>query len=348
MLVDAEIFGLSPYGGLVRYWEHLLSGLGEHRIPVNLLKPRQVRAPLPNVPRAQFADTDRWVFHPTYLSCSPRAVNVRALTVHDTIYEDFETAARDLEPAGAALHLKRQRIAEADLIIVPSESTLKGLRRNYPSCRASVRLIPEGIDPHFVAPIGRRARAAARELRARADCTRPYLLHTGGREQYKNFILLLAAYLGTKLNEHFDLVAVGSQPAPLPAEAELLTRRPEGARVAFIGQVTTAVLAAFYRDAAALISPSLAEGFGLPPVEAAAGGTPVVHSAIPVFGETLGSGGFAFDPTDSSDCERAICAAVTSDVHRRRTLGIRLRRRFTWRETARKTIVAYRGALELS
>lgn len=142
-MVDAEIFGLSPYGGLVRYWTHLLNGLARQHVPVELVRPPRARAPIPELTDASESDAERWLFHPTYLASNPRPVEATVLTVHDTIYEDFIDG-----PTGRSrrddLRRKRDRIEVADMIIVPSETTLEAFRKHYPGCRAALRVVAVG------------------------------------------------------------------------------------------------------------------------------------------------------------------------------------------------------------
>lgn len=348
IVVDAAVFGMSPYGGLIQHWEHLLRGFGALDVPVELVGPQRSRAPLPELASTQWIDYRKSIFHSSYFSLPDRPIDATAVTVHDVIYEEFPDAARTLDPSNDALRQKRSCVAEADLVIVPSETTLRGFRQHYPRCDAEVSVIAEGVDETFSTPVARGALVTAARLRAAQDCSRPYLIHVGGREQYKNFSFLLDTYLGTSLHRDFDLVVVGSQPAPLDCERGTLEGADKAARVAFLGKVPLPVLAALYRDAAVHVAPSVAEGFGLSPLEAAASGTPVAHSAIAIFEETMGNDAFPFSPADPSDCERAIRAAASCEVARLAALRGRIRGRFNWRHAVQETIAAYGRVLALA
>jgi glycosyltransferase involved in cell wall biosynthesis len=300
VLVDAEIYALSPYGGLIRYWNALIGALVASAVPVELQVPDgPLKAPLPIVPVLR-EPPSRWVFHPSYVGLPPRPVDAFVFTVHDTIYEDDAEAARELDPIGAALAAKRRCIEQADLLICPSETTKDGLARHYAGAQERAVVIPHVVDDVFSRPLSR----------DRLN-SRPYLLHVGGREHYKNFPLLLRAFLAS-LWQDFDLVVVGSQPEALPHEARVLAGLDPQvtSSVRFVGRVSDRELASLYSGAAACVVPSLAEGFGLVAAEALAMGVPVAHSDIPVFRETLRGLGHPFDPESAASLVRAVRHAV--------------------------------------
>jgi glycosyltransferase involved in cell wall biosynthesis len=113
--------------------------------------------------------------------------------------------------------------------------------------------------------------------------------------------------------------------------------------------VSEAELPRLYSQADLFLFASLGEGFGLPPLEAMAAGTPVVTSLITSLPEVCGDAAWFVEPTDP---ERIFEAARRLLVERelRAELVSRGRaqaRKFTWRETARQTLIAYQKATEL-
>ena len=101
-----------------------------------------------------------------------------------------------------------------------------------------------------------------------------------------------------------------------------------------------------YRAASAFVYPSLLEGFGLPPLEAMACGTPVVTSNTSSLPEVVGDAALTVDPYDEEALARALLT-ITSDEALRtqlRALGTAQAQRFTWRAAAEKTLAVYRAA----
>jgi alpha-1,3-rhamnosyl/mannosyltransferase len=122
-------------------------------------------------------------------------------------------------------------------------------------------------------------------------------------------------------------------------------------RVDWLGDVSAAELDRLYAEAIALIYPSLAEGFGHPPLEVMAHGTPVIAAPVPSIPEGFGGAALLIDPLDPSQLREAM-ERVRSDNELRRRLierGLELVRRYDWRETAERTLAVYRelvGQLE--
>jgi glycosyltransferase involved in cell wall biosynthesis len=130
------------------------------------------------------------------------------------------------------------------------------------------------------------------------------------------------------------------------AGIELRVVGPEGwgdVGVQSLGFVTDDVLSALYRGAQCLVFPSLYEGFGLPVLEAMACGTPVVAGNVGATAEVAGGAAVLVDPYDVD----AIAAGIEEARSRRdelRAAGLEHARRFTWEETARRTLDVYREA----
>jgi glycosyltransferase involved in cell wall biosynthesis len=102
-------------------------------------------------------------------------------------------------------------------------------------------------------------------------------------------------------------------------------------------------LLAFYRLCDAFVLPSLYEGFGLPVLEALAGGAPSAVSRIPALAEILGDAGLLFDPTSvESIADALLCILSDSQYARELSRLARLRASaFSWEETAHKTLAVY-------
>jgi glycosyltransferase involved in cell wall biosynthesis len=173
----------------------------------------------------------------------------------------------------------------------------------------------------------------------------PYLLYVGNRKPHKNLARLVSALARVEERAALRLVLSG------PAEQDLITlARSVGVddRIEFLGNVPEEKLPALYRGAIAFVFPSLYEGFGLPPVEAMACGTPVVSSLATSLAEVVGDAAVAIDPFDVDSIAAGIDKVVGDDQLRRelRSRGFAQAARFSWDDTAQRTWTALQASLE--
>lgn len=233
----------------------------------------------------------------------------------------------------------------ADRIIVPSEATRADVVSILGIPEGRIRVIPEASDitPGEVdGPVDRPAQAASRlGLRAR------YLMHAGGHDAVKNLPRLVQAMCILRgRGRDLDLVITGEHG---PGTAALIGMAAAAGlldRVKLPGFVPRRDLVALYRGAAAMVYPSLTEGFGLPVVEAMACGAPVVASSAGAIPEVGADACLYVEPSDpaaiASAVERLLDdAGLAADLSRRGRARASL---FSWSETARRTLEVYREA----
>jgi len=349
LTIDGVVYGMQRFGGLITYWNSLITGLDEAGIPVTLLAPTPLKAPLPvmrfrsSQPRKVARES---VFHSTYYTLPDPRIGASVVTVHDMIYHDDPGTRELFDPDSLVLERIVSCIEHATAIVVPSHATARRLRAHFPSSSEPI-VVPHGVDPVFRTSPAADRTVDERTTHAPAASTwggGSYLLHVGGREAYKNFLTVLAAYLDPTISALGHLIVVGSQTEPLPAEDRML-RQVRGARdrVHFVGFVTQGHLASLYRGASVVVSGSRVEGFGLPIIEAAASGAPVACSRIDAYEETLGDAAVFFDPEDVDSCRTAIEAAATrGDFARSNAAAIRAR--FGWARVVDEMVDVYRSA----
>jgi glycosyltransferase involved in cell wall biosynthesis len=119
--------------------------------------------------------------------------------------------------------------------------------------------------------------------------------------------------------------------------------------VRFLGFVSTDMLAALYRLARVFVFPSLYEGFGLPPLEAMASGTPVITSNTSSLPEVVGDAGVLIDPLDEEALADAICRVLTDESLRRELIarGFERVRQFPWERSVKRTHEIYREVADV-
>ena len=250
-----------------------------------------------------------------------------AVTVHDV----FHLASADVPRLNRlyARLLFRSVVRNARVVVCDSVFTASELRRLV------------GEPQHLtVVPLGVSARWA--KLQQPLPSTEaPYLLVVGNVKPHKNLRRLVAAFALAAESIPHRLVIVGRREGmrTLDTEVEALAERL-GARVEFTGFVSRAALEKYVAGCAALVQPSLYEGFGLPPLEAMAAGRPVAVSRAASLPEVCGPEAEYFDPLDEHSIADALRRVVQPGVlsgeavERRRQWA----RRFDWDACAAATL----------
>jgi glycosyltransferase involved in cell wall biosynthesis len=171
----------------------------------------------------------------------------------------------------------------------------------------------------------------------------PILLTVSAKRPHKNLVRLIDAIERVRADPPPVLVAPGYH-----TTFEAAYRRQAGVRVRFTRWLDDNELEGFYRSASCLVFPSLAEGFGLPVLDAMARGLPVACSDATSLPEVAGDAALYFDPTDVDAIARAIevMLADTCLRERLRHAGPQQAAKFSWIRTADATYESYKRALE--
>lgn len=178
-----------------------------------------------------------------------------------------------------------------------------------------------------------------------------FALYFGGFDVRKNVnnLLLAWTYVGQPLGEFVPLVLAGKQPSkwgtPLfPDLREYAQQLNIEKYLVWAGEVEEADKPSLYRLAKVMVYPSLYEGFGLPPLEAMACGTPVVVGNVSSLPEAVGDAAYLVDPRNARDMGGAILALlVQDDLHQHMANRARGHAtNYSWRKTALRTLQVYR------
>jgi len=217
---------------------------------------------------------------------------------------------------------------KARVIMFDSAFTSLEFRTLVGAPRGHVDAIPCGVDDAWFTS----------EAGDGAPVDEPYFIFVGNLKPHKNVGLILEAMLGRE-DSGARLVVVGRVDGMRTVDrsvAEPLERL--GKRVVMTGEISDTELHRYVRHAAALVLPSRYEGFGLPPLEAMASGTPALVSRAASLPEVCGDAALYFDADDSTDLTRAM-NAVLHDGQLRTDLAVKGRsraRQFQWGHTAER------------
>jgi glycosyltransferase involved in cell wall biosynthesis len=248
---------------------------------------------------------------------------------------------RDTQAAKQAFARRR-----ADVVVAISEHTKRDIVTYLGIESNRIRIVPGGVGPEF-RPI-EDARTLGEALGRFGLAAGGYVLHVGTIEARKNLSRLVEAYAQARNfvpDPAPSLVFAGSSGY---RAAEVVRRVQElgmAAHVHFLGRVPSSALPALYSGALALAYPSLYEGFGLPPLEAMACGTPVVAANTSAIREVVGRAGMLVDPQDTGALGRALRSVLTdrSRSARLREAGLERSSTYTWESAARILLDVYRG-----
>jgi len=268
-------------------------------------------------------------------------------TIHDLAFEHMpETFTRR---GSFQLKLTVRRTARrAVRIATVSEYSRQDILRTYKLPAEKIAVTYNGVEPHFIPQT--EFPEEADEICQRLGIKRDFLLAVGSLQPRKNLVRLIRAYARLR-NENPDfksqLVIVGRK-LWLADEIFAEVRNHHWAEdVILTGYLADQDLPRLYRAALAFVYPSLFEGFGLPPLEAMACGTPVLTSNVSSLPEVTGEAALLVDPKNEAEL-----AAALLQICRNQTLRARLREqgikqagKFTWRAAAEKTLQLYREAV---
>jgi glycosyltransferase involved in cell wall biosynthesis len=283
------------------------------------------------------------LFHAPHYVCPPVLSCPAVVTVHDLIHLRFaDWRRRPLVPIYARVML-RLAVRRAARLITVSEATRADLARCLGVPAGRVRVIPNGVAPHF-RPADDPARLAARL--GKLGLASPYWLFVGNPMPHKNVPRLLDAYAGLPATTG-PLVLAGVRATAGPALERAIEARALRDRVVILPPLPEPELPPLYQGATALVLVSLWEGFGLPALEAMACGTPVVVADRGGVAEVVGEAGLRVDPTNVDALREALYnLAVNAPLRAAlRAAGLVRAGAFSWRYAAEATAAVYREAL---
>jgi len=267
------------------------------------------------------------------------------VTIHDLHHLNYYDLLPTLFHKLYAKYMMALVVKRADAIMTDSEYSKADIIRHWPYARPKITTVYCGINQNISgASLGR-----IKDIRSRYRIEKPYLLYVGMLKRHKNIRRLISAFekSQTVLKNEYALVIAGDTKTDQDNIPEWISREKIRSTVHFTGYVPGGDLSALYAGATSFVFPSLAEGFGMPPLEAMSCGIPVAASNATCLPEILGDAPLYFDPTNVGDIAAKLVISATDNAWRRQAIqnGYRVTERYDWRKTARACIAVYQSAL---
>jgi glycosyltransferase involved in cell wall biosynthesis len=270
------------------------------------------------------------------------------VTVHDMsslLFEELPPRQRRFR-----LYQFRRGLERAARVIAVSNATRRDIQDLFGTPAEKTRQIYNAPDPKFLED-GPDPLAGERQLiLERYQIHYPFLLYAGTIRPQKNIPRLVEAFavLRGQLEDFpaykdLRLIIIGDEISRHPAVRQTVIQTRMQQVVRFLGFVPFDTLRTFYGAAAAFVFPSLYEGFGLPPLEAMASGTPVVTSNISSLPEVVGDAAVLVNPENVFEIAKGIREVLTNETLRATLVkkGREQARRFSWESTARQVLEIY-------
>lgn len=235
----------------------------------------------------------------------------------------------------------RAAIMRSNRIIAVSKFTKKDILKNYNSIpQEKIKVTYEACDDYCMLSPNK-----DEEILLRYGIIRPYIMYVGNAYPHKNLEKLVLAFEKLKkTKKDLKLILVGKMDY-FYSRLKLVVKERKIKDVFFLGYVTDYELDTIFHNAAAYVFPSLYEGFGLPPLEAMAKGTPVISSDHPCMKEILGESAYYFNARDIDEMVRSISRVLENEELRNNLtkMGYEQVKKYSWKKMARQTIEVYKS-----
>jgi glycosyltransferase involved in cell wall biosynthesis len=270
------------------------------------------------------------------------------MTVHDML--EHMSRPRELSGISRSLYfqLTKRVLWGAARIFAVSNFTRNEIEKLFDIPLTHIEVVYNAIDDRFL-----RGHATAADLgliAQRYQVTYPFLLYAGRISPHKNVVRMIEAFSALKTELEKDgaypdlkLIIIGDDLSGNPDLRRTVVRSGVQNDVRFLGFVPIEVLRIFYDEAKIFVFPSLYEGFGLPPLEAMAHGTPVVTSNVSSLPEVVGNAAVLVNPENVFEIMRALHRVLMDKPLRERMKqrGYQQATRFSWEISVRRVLDVY-------
>ena len=290
------------------------------------------------------------VVHIPHLFWMPRGLSCPyVLTVHDLLEHMYGSRNASSLRRNLHFYLTRRALRKAARVISVSQFTKNEIEKLLAISDERIEVVYNAIDERFLRG---HATEADRELIAQRYLVNyPFILYAGAIRPHKNVVRIIEAFSALKSElqkeqEYPDLklIIIGDDLSSHPRLRRTVVRSGVQNDVRFLGFVPIEVLRIFYDVAKIFVFPSLYEGFGLPPLEAMAHGTPVVTSNTSSLPEVAGNAALLVNPENVFEIRRGLQRALLDPALRAqmKQRGYEQAQRFSWTISVSRILEIYR------
>ena len=288
--------------------------------------------------------------HVPHLFWLPRNLPCRyVLTVHDML--EYMYRAHGASSIRRTMHfdLTRMVLKRASRIFAVSHFTKGEVEKLFGISPNKIEVVYNAIDQRFLH--GHATDADRQFLAERYQVTYPFLLYAGRISPHKNLVRIIEAFSALKAEllkgevyHDLKLIIIGDELSKHPDLRRTVIRGCVQNDVRFMGFVPIEVLRVFYDVAKVFVFPSLYEGFGLPPLEAMAHGTPVLTSNTSSVPEVVGNAAVLVNPENVFEMMRALQRVLLDQSLREKMKcrGYEQVKKFSWDRSAAEVLAGYK------
>ena len=282
------------------------------------------------------------VYHAPHYVLPPAVPCRSVVTIHDCIHLMFPQYLPNKAAYAYARASMWAAVKRSTCILTVSEASKRDILHFFNVAPEKIVVAYNAIDDHFWLTPPEEEVARVRE---RYQLDHQFVLYVGNIKPHKNLVRLIEAFAELRRTgpDELKLLIIGDEISKLPALRRAVHSHKLHKHVRFLGYVSDGTLRILYRLAALFVFPSLYEGFGLPPLEAMASGTPVVASNQSSLPEVTGDAAVLVDPYDVDALVDGMRRVLTDPVLAAdlRQRGPARAREFSWANSAEKTRAVY-------
>jgi glycosyltransferase involved in cell wall biosynthesis len=273
------------------------------------------------------------------------------ITIHDCVHILFPNYAQSRAVYEKSRKNTRQAIQKSSHILTVSETTRRDLMRLFHIPEGKVTVVYNAIDERTIRDNNHEEQ---KRLLERYQIQDPFLLYAGNIRPHKNIARLIEAFSVLKSELRSDdnwkslkLLIIGDELSKHQVLRRTVARSGVQHDVRFLGFVPSDTLKVFYQTAQMFVFPSLYEGFGLPPLEAMANGTPVLTSNVSSLPEVVGDAALLVNPENVFEIAREMKHLLYDTLLRQELIkkGDVQVRKYSWRKAAELVLEIYRKVL---
>ena len=282
------------------------------------------------------------LFHAPHYVLPALIPSKTVVTIHDCIHLMFPEYLRHRLAYAYARASLYTAAHKSNRVFTVSEQSKRDILRFFNVPPEKIVVTPNAIDNRFSAPPSEEHVTQTRE---RYQLSSSYLLYVGNIKPHKNLERLIEAFhlVRQQGRSELELLIIGDEISRMQSLRRAVHKYDIHRSVRFLGYVPDKTLAVLYRLASVFVFPSLYEGFGLPPLEAMASGTPVVTSNVSSLPEVVGDAAVLVDPYSAEAIADGIISVLRS-THLRgelRERGLKRVKEYSWARSVQRVREIY-------